>query len=442
MNLLSVLLFVQKFNVNHDNMNTYASILLWVVPGFMVLMTVEALYGHFTNKQTYSFMDTLSSLSSGITNVLKDSLGLVLVILSYPYILDTIAVFDLESSVMLYVVAFICIDFASYWNHRLNHKVNIFWNRHVIHHSSEEFNLACALRQSISAWIGFGAFFLIPAAFFGVPAQLITLLAPIHLFAQFWYHTQHIGKLGFLEYIIVTPSQHRVHHAINPIYIDKNLSAIFCIWDRAFGTFQEELDEEPPVYGVLKPVNTWNPLLINFQHAFNVIQDAYNTSSFKDKLRIWFMPTGWRPNDVVEKFPRNIITDYNNREKYSPNYSNFMKFTAIFHFISINFLLYFFLSNISIIETDLRLIFGLIIFISVFGFTSLLDLQSWAPFFEVIRSISTILILYSINDYSLFVNYPTEFSLIIAYFILSSLISFIIIFNKNHYLIKFSNATS
>ena len=442
MNLLSVLLFVQKFNVNHDNMNTYASILLWVVPGFMVLMTVEALYGHFTNKQTYSFMDTLSSLSSGITNVLKDSLGLVLVILSYPYILDTIAVFDLESSVMLYVVAFICIDFASYWNHRLNHKVNIFWNRHVIHHSSEEFNLACALRQSISAWIGFGAFFLIPAAFFGVPAQLITLLAPVHLFAQFWYHTQHIGKLGFLEYIIVTPSQHRVHHAINPIYIDKNLSAIFCIWDRAFGTFQEELDEEPPVYGVLKPVNTWNPLLINFQHAFNVIQDAYNTSSFKDKLRIWFMPTGWRPNDVVEKFPRNIIKDHNNREKYSPNYSNFMKFTAIFHFISINFLLYFFLSNISIIETDLRLIFGLIIFISVFGFTSLLDLQSWAPFFEVIRSISTILILYSINDYSLFVNYPTEFSLIIAYFILSSLISFIIIFNKNHYLIKFSNATS
>ena len=442
MNLLTTILFVQKFNVNHDNMNTYASILLWVVPGFMVLMTIEALYGHYTNKQTYSFMDTLSSLSSGITNVLKDSLGLVLVILSYPYILDTIAVFDLESSVMLYVVAFICIDFASYWNHRLNHKVNIFWNRHVIHHSSEEFNLACALRQSISAWIGFGAFFLIPAAFFGVPAQLITLLAPIHLFAQFWYHTQHIGKLGFLEYIIVTPSQHRVHHAINPIYIDKNLSAIFCIWDRVFGTFQEELDEEPPVYGILKPVNTWNPLLINFQHAFNVIQDAYNTSNIRDKLRIWFMPTGWRPNDVVEKFPRNIITDHNNREKYSPNYSNFMKFTAIFHFISINFLLYFFLSNISIIETDLRLIFGLIIFISVFGFTSLLDLQSWAPFFEVIRSISTILILYSISDYSLFVNYPTEFLLIIAYFILSSLISFIIIFNKNHYLIKFSNATS
>ena len=442
MNILSTLLFIQKFNVNHDNMSTYASILLWVVPGFMVLMTIEALYGHFTNKQTYSFMDTLSSLSSGVTNVLKDSLGLVLVILSYPYILDSIAVFDLESSVLLYVVAFICIDFASYWNHRLNHKVNIFWNRHVIHHSSEEFNLACALRQSISAWIGFGAFFLIPAAFFGVPPQLITLLAPIHLFAQFWYHTRHIGKLGFLEYIIVTPSQHRVHHAINPIYIDKNLSAIFCVWDRIFGTFQEELDHEPPVYGVLKPVNTWNPLLINFQHAFNVIQDAYNTSSFKDKLRIWFMPTGWRPSDIIEKFPRPITTDHFNREKYSPNYSFFMKFTAIFHFVLINFLLYFFLSNFSIIESDLKLVFGLVIFVSVFGFTSLLDLQSWAPFFELFRSILTIIILYSFNDYALFINYPTEFLLIVSYFIISSLISLIIIFNKNSSYIKFNNANS
>ena len=442
MNLLSTFLFVQKFNVNHDNMSTYASILLWVVPGFMVLMTIEVIYGHFTNKQTYSFMDTLSSLSSGITNVLKDSLGLVLVILSYPYILDSIAVFDLESSTLLYVVAFICIDFASYWNHRLNHKVNIFWNRHVIHHSSEEFNLACALRQSISAWIGFGALFLIPAAFFGVPPQLITLLAPIHLFAQFWYHTRHIGKLGFLEYIIVTPSQHRVHHAINPIYIDKNLSAIFCVWDRVFGTFQEELDHEPPVYGVLKPVNTWNPLLINFQHAFNVIQDAYHTSSFKDKLRIWFMPTGWRPSDIIDKFPRPITTDHYNREKYSPNYSFFMKSTAIFHFVLINFLLYFFLSNFSIIESDLKLVFGSVIFVSVFGFTSLLDLHSWAPFFEVFRSILTIIILYSFNDYALFINYPTEFLMIVSYFAVSSLISLIIIFNKNSSYIKFNNANS
>ena len=420
-------------------MDTYASILLWVIPGFMVMMTFEILYGHFTNKQTYTFMDTLSSLSSGITNILKDSLGLVVVILSYPYILDSIAFFDLESSILLYFVAFVCIDFASYWNHRLNHKVNIFWNRHIIHHSSEEFNLACALRQSISAWIGFGALFLIPAAFFGVPPEIIALLAPLHLFAQFWYHTQHIGKLGFLEYIIVTPSQHRVHHAINHIYIDKNLSAIFCIWDRVFGTFQEELDDEPPVYGVLKPVNTWNPLLINFQHAFNVIQDSYNTSSLKDKFRIWFMPTGWRPTDVIDKFPRNIIKDPYTRSKYGPNYSLFLKFVAVFHFVSINFLVYFFLSNFSIVEDDFKFLFGIIIFIAVFGFTSLLDLYKWAPYFELIRSLMSILVLYYINDQYLLTNYNSEFTVMIFYLILSIIISTIIIFYKNHFLIRFGN---
>ena len=232
-------------------MEQYAAVLLWAIPSFLVLVVIEIVYGHLTNKQTYTLMDTLSSLSSGMTNTLKETLGLALVIISYPFILKNIALIELESSSALYFIAFICIDFASYWNHRLNHKINIFWNRHVIHHSSEEFNLACALRQSISSIFGFGALFLIPAAILGVPPKVISILAPLHLFGQFWYHTRHIGKLGWLEYILVTPSQHRVHHAINPIYIDKNLSAIFCIWDRLFGTFQEELDDEPPVYGVL-----------------------------------------------------------------------------------------------------------------------------------------------------------------------------------------------
>ena len=405
-------------------MDTYASLLLWVIPGFMVLMTVEILYGHVIGKQTYSFMDTISSLSSGMTNTLKNSLGLVLIIIPYPYILNSIKLVSLESSLTLYVVAFVCIDFASYWNHRLNHKINIFWNRHVIHHSSEEFNLACALRQSISAWIGFGALFLIPAAILGVSPKVISLLVPLHLFAQFWYHTQHIGKLGFLEYIIVTPSQHRVHHAINPIYIDKNLSGIFCVWDRIFGTFQEELDEEPPVYGVLKPVKTWNPILINWQHAFNVIQDAYNSKSFVDKLRVWFMPTGWRPNDVIEKFPRAITVDIKNRIKYGPKYSSFLKLVALFHFISINFLLLFFLQNFSDLTTSFKLIYGLIIFVSIFGFTSLFDFYSWAPNFEILRSVFAIFLLStSLSSQFLSTDSYISYIFILSYFSLTILIA-------------------
>ena len=162
---------------------------------------MEIAYGHFTGKQTHTLMDTLSSLSSGMTNILKDILGLVVVIVSYPFLLEKLSIISLENRISLYFIAFICIDFASYWSHRLNHKINLFWNQHVIHHSSEEFNLACALRQSISNVLGYSALFLVPAAVLGVPHEVITVLAPLHLFGQFWYHTQHIGKLGFLEYI-------------------------------------------------------------------------------------------------------------------------------------------------------------------------------------------------------------------------------------------------
>ena len=166
-------------------MDKYATILLWAIPGFFILVVVEILYGHFTKKQTYTFMDTVASLSSGMTNILKDTLGLAIILISYPFILKKIALFELEDTLSLYVIAFICIDFASYWIHRLNHKVNVFWNQHIIHHSSEEFNLACALRQSISNLVGFGALFLIPAAILGIPYEIIIILSPLHLFGQF-----------------------------------------------------------------------------------------------------------------------------------------------------------------------------------------------------------------------------------------------------------------
>ena len=201
------------------------------------------------------------------------------------------------------MIAFITEDFAGYWIHRLNHRINIFWNRHIIHHSSEEYNLSCALRQSISNNFKFAAVFLIPAALLGIPPYLFAIISPVHLFMQFWYHTRLIDKMGWLEYILVTPSHHRVHHAINPEYIDKNYSQIFIIWDKLFGTFQPEEKSIPPVYGILRPAHTWNPVIINFKHLCQILKDAYHANSFMDKIRIWFMPLGWRPNDVKDKFP-------------------------------------------------------------------------------------------------------------------------------------------
>lgn len=376
-------------------MEAYAKALLWAIPGFLVLIVLEIAYGHWKKNQTYRLMDTLSSLSSGLTNILKDSLGLALILVSYPWLKSHLALMTWESTPLLYGIAFICIDFASYWSHRLNHHVNFFWNQHIVHHSSEEFNLACALRQSISNLLGFGALFLIPAAVLGVPGKVINLLAPIHLFAQFWYHTKHIGKLGWLEYILVTPSQHRVHHAINPIYIDKNLAAIFCVWDRMFGTFQEELDSEPPVYGVLKPVKSWNPIWINFQHLWGLIQDAWHTKKWSDKLSLWFRPTGWRPKDVAQKHPRILVENVYNLEKYDPAQSNFRKGWAIFQFVSVTTILLFYLATFAQLPTAIKGLIGALIFLSIFGYTSLMDRHRWSYSFEIFRvGLSTILLLW------------------------------------------------
>ena len=366
-------------------MNAYANALLYAIPAFVVLVLIEIAYGHFVKDQKYRFFDTLSSLSSGVTNVLKDSLGLALILISYPFLVSQLALTQTPSGWPTWVIAFIAIDFAGYWNHRLSHHVNLFWNSHVIHHSSEEFNLACALRQSISNLIGYTAILLLPAALLGVSYQVIAVLAPLHLFGQFWYHTQHIGKLGWLEYILVTPSQHRVHHAINKEYIDKNLGQIFSVWDRLFGTFQEELDEVPPRYGVLKPVLTYNPLWINFQHFYNLAFDAWHTKSWIDKMRIWIMPTGWRPADVAVRFERSIIEDVYSYQKYYPKETSSRKFIVFTQFLlAIGLLLYFF-SQFSRLETDIQLLTGGLVFLMVMGYSSLMDDSKWALFFDGIR---------------------------------------------------------
>jgi hypothetical protein len=252
-----------------------------------------------------------------------------------------------------------------------------------------------------------------------VPAEIIIILSPIHLFGQFWYHTQHIGKLGFLEYIFVTPSQHRVHHAINPIYIDKNLSAIFCIWDRVFGTFQEEIDNVKPIYGTLKPVQTWNPVIINFQHLFKLTKDSWYTKKFSDKIKIWFMPTGWRPKDVEKVFK--YKTQLKKQKKYYPNYTNSYKILGIFQFLCVNTILTYFLYNFSNLEIHIKLIYTCIIFLSVFGYSSLMDNYSWAPFFEIFRSLLSLYLLNFVGELTIFKSF------LFIYLFISIVISCLII---------------
>jgi len=381
-------------------METYATALLYAIPFFMLLLVFEITYGYIVKNQKHKLMDSVSSISSGLTNIIKDSLGIGLVLVSYPYLLEHLALLQIQTSWIVWLLAFLAIDFAGYWNHRLSHKVNIFWNQHVIHHSSEEFNLACALRQPISNLFGYFAFLLLPAALLGVPNEVIAVLAPIHLFAQFWYHTQHIGKMGWLEYVIVTPSQHRVHHAINPEYIDKNLGQLLCIWDRWFGTFQEELDDIPPQYGVLKPANTWNPVHINFQHFWRLLTDAWRTTSYWDKLRIWFMPTGWRPADVSAKYPiEGVIIDVYAFEKYQTPSSKWFNVYIVFQLLSTTFLLLSLFYNFSDIDTVELLLYGGFIFLGIYGYTSFMDGVAYGFWIEVFRSVFGMVFLLFYGDW-------------------------------------------
>jgi len=380
-------------------METYGKILLIAMPAFLVLVLLEKWYGWYKKNDTVPTNDMLSSLSSGVTNVTKDVLGLSIAIISYGWLVDHVALTHVNASWLTFLIAFVALDFSGYWVHRINHEYNIFWNNHIIHHSSEEFNLACALRQSISSFVRIFTVFLLPAAFLGVPTEVIAVVGPIHLFAQFWYHTQHIKRMGFLEHFIVTPAHHRVHHAINPIYLDKNYGQIFIFWDKLFGTFQEELEDVPAVYGVTRPVRTWNPIKINFMHLWLLIKDAWRASKWEDKFKIWFMPLGWRPADVEEKFPVEKIEDVYHFEKYSPVISPALLRWSIFQFLMLVFYVFYMFGNIASIGSPGVFIYGAFIFLTVYAYTELMDKNPKAWIWEILKSIAGLAIILVSGDW-------------------------------------------
>ena len=409
-------------------MEAYATALTYAIPGFVLMVIIEAIAAKIMGQTVNRAMDTISSLSSGMTNTLKNLLGLSVVLVTYGWMESRFGIFEIQSTGWLFFIAFIGTDFASYWSHRFNHSINIFWNRHIVHHSSEEYNLSCALRQEISAIVGIYFFLYIPLAIIGIPQEIILVTAPIHLFAQFWYHTRLIGKMGFLEKILMTPSHHRVHHAINDIYIDKNFSAIFILWDKWFGTFQEELEEETPVYGTLKPANTWNPVLINYQHAWQILKDAWRTNNWLDKIRIWFMPTGWRPKDVQEKYPI-IIEGVHTRSKYDSNPSDFLKGWSWFQLIFHNLLMYFLLTQFGKFEAIDIMWYSIFLFVSIFSYTTLMDRHVFAIPAEVIKLTLGLWIIYTVGAwYNLDEIFAGGSILMMVYLVVSMLLTFYFIF--------------
>ncbi len=377
----------------------YGKILIIAMPVFLLLIVIEKIYGYYKGVNHAPLMDSVSSISSGMTNAVKDALGLSITILTYQWMVTKVALFSMEASVLTYVIAFVAIDFYGYWNHRWAHQINFLWNKHAIHHSSEEFNLSCALRQSVSTFVNLFTFLLLPAAVLGVPAEVIAITLPIQFFVQFWYHTRYINKMGFLEKIIVTPSHHRVHHAINPEYMDKNHSQVFIIWDKLFGTFQEELPEVPAVFGITRPAETWNPIKINFQHLGVLIRDAWHAENWKDKFTIWFKPTGWRPEGFDEKYPIHKIDNVFNFEKFGTENSNKLIYWSLTQMlVTLLFISYLF-DNLAKIGLPNIFIYGAFIFVTIYSYTELMYKNKYSFFWETIRFIFAIGIINYYGDW-------------------------------------------
>jgi sterol desaturase/sphingolipid hydroxylase (fatty acid hydroxylase superfamily) len=404
-------------------LGNYGLILMFIIPIFLFFIIVEKAYAWYFKKEPVKQMDLISSLSAGFSNSIKDSLGIVFVIVSYGFMVSKLAIFEIKSTVFLYLSAFIILDFYGYCTHRLAHSINFFWNKHAIHHSSEEFDLACALRQPVAQFVNLFTFILLPAAILGIPVKVIAMVTPIHFFLQFWYHTIHIGKLGFLEKIIVTPSHHRVHHAINPIYIDKNHGQIFILWDKLFGTFQEELEEVPPVYGITRPMKTWNPIRINFKHLTLLIQDAFHTKSWKNKLVIWFKPTGWRPEDVKEKYPIEKITDPYQFDKYQSATSPSLMVWLWFQVVVTLIFMYHLFGNLAEIGKPDILIYGVFLILSIYTYTELMDGNKDAVWWDLIKAMAGTMILIKMDGWFglsgiwvIFISCYLIFSVIATYY--------------------------
>lgn len=273
------------------------------VPFFFLLIFVELAIGWFLRRPLYRLSDSINDLSCGI---LQQVLGLflrVILFVGYLYLYKHYAMIDMLSlsPVGKYVAAialFFAVDLCYYWFHRASHEMNAPWAGHIVHHQSEEYNLAVALRQG-AFQAAFSWVFYLPLAVIGFPPVWFVAMSSLNTIYQFWIHTRAVGKLGWLEWFLNTPSHHRVHHGRNPKYLDKNHAGILIIWDRMFGTFQEE--EEEPVYGIVRPLSSWNPLWANVHEFVELGRDAWSAPYWFDKIKIWFMPPGWRPRGIPER---------------------------------------------------------------------------------------------------------------------------------------------
>ena len=287
-------------------------IITLAIPVFFLLIIIEYFYGRYVGKNTYRLNDTVTSITVGMISRFPTMLNLGVQSVIFVYISSYLNMELLSvKNPFTWIIAFLLYDLSYYWMHRMHHEIKILWATHSVHHHGEDYNLATALRQTSTGWLWKWIFYM-PMIILGVPGEVFIAVAGVNLVYQFWVHTEHIGHLGFIEKIFITPMNHRIHHAKNKEYIDANYGGVFIIWDRMFGTYNPQRSDIKPVYGTATPLNSWNPLWANFQVFSIMIKDTIKTKSWKDKIKVWFSKTYWRPEDCIEeKNPNEFYKKFN-----------------------------------------------------------------------------------------------------------------------------------
>ncbi len=281
------------------------------VPFFLLALLVELSLDRSRGTGVYRANDAINSLSAGTLSTTIGYFTKLLPLIAWGFVLENLALIDMPLTwfdasprgIALWVTAALAWDFCYYWFHRFSHEISVLWAAHAVHHQSEDYNLSTALRQTSTGFV-FGWIFYVPLFLIGFPLEVLVTVNAVNLIYQFWVHTQVVRRMGVLDRILVTPSNHRVHHAQNERYIDKNYGGILILWDRMFGTFEDEREDDPVIFGVRKPLANWNPFWANLQVYDYLLFDARHARRWRDKLGIWFRRTGWRPADVEERFPK------------------------------------------------------------------------------------------------------------------------------------------
>ena len=292
-----------------------SKVIVFAAPVFFLLIAIEFLWSRRASSRTagqtpYRLSDTINSISLGMLSQLMGVLGKLLIVGIYAAVFEAVALVPrLEFWGTWYgvLLALVFYDLCYYWYHRAGHVVALFWAAHVVHHQSQHYNLSTALRQTSSGML-FGWMFYLPMAVAGVPPTVFGIVLLIDLLYQFWVHTEQVGKLGWFDRVFCSPSNHRVHHAVNDSYLDKNYGGILVLWDRLFGSFQEEKDAEPCVYGTRGALNSWDPLWANLEVYATLARESWRTPDWGDKLRVWFKPPGWQSAAMARAHPKPAFT--------------------------------------------------------------------------------------------------------------------------------------